>query len=111
MTAASVRPCRSKAPAEPAWPQPDPQQIGRFLELLGKPKGTARLRAFYPSGDPRKAGDKGRKASFSPCEVERWQREGRGVYVVVNDGGDNDREITACRVRRHRKLSQRRHEN
>jgi hypothetical protein len=93
-----LEPSGGQAPAEPAWPEPDAQQISRFLELLGKPKGTARLRAFYPSGDPRKDGDKGRKAAGSLFEVGRWQREGRGVYAVINDGGDNDREITACRA-------------
>jgi hypothetical protein len=91
-------PMAARPEPAPAWPHPDPQQIARFLQLLGKPKGTARLRAFYPSGDPRKAGDKGRKAAGSLFEVGRWQREGRGVYAVINDGGDNDREITACRA-------------
>lgn len=77
---------------------PDPAEIGRFLTLLGKPKGTARLRAFFPSGDPRKADDKGRKGAGSIQAIEEWQREGRGVYAVVNDGGDTDKEITACRA-------------
>ena len=26
------------------------------------------------------------------------QSEGRGVYIVVNDGGDTDSEITSCRA-------------
>ena len=26
------------------------------------------------------------------------QAEGRGVYIVVNDGGDTDSEITSCRA-------------
>jgi hypothetical protein len=78
--------------------QPDPAEIGRFLTLLGKPKGTARLRAFFPSGDPRKADDKGRKGAGSIQSIQEWQREGRGVYVVVNDGGDKKAEITDCRA-------------
>jgi hypothetical protein len=80
------------------WPQPDHREIRRFLELLGKPKGTTRLRALYPSGDPRKAGDQGRKGTGSLELVERWQREGRGVYAVINDGGDTAKQITACRA-------------
>jgi hypothetical protein len=80
------------------WPAPNSRQIARFLELLGKPKGTVRLRAFFPSGDARKDSDGGRKGKGDLAKVEQWQREGRGVYAVVNDGGDNDREITACRA-------------
>ncbi len=70
----------------------------QFFKVLQKPKNAIRLRAFYPSGHPFKAGDSGRKADPSRSTVEDWQAEGRGVYVVINDGGDNDSEITACRA-------------
>jgi hypothetical protein len=79
-----------------SWPKPDSALIKRFLDLLGKPQGTCRLRAFFPSGDPRKDDDKGRKGNGMPSLIEEWQREGRGVYVVINDGGDTDAEITDC---------------
>jgi len=85
-----------------AWPHPDLDQIKRFLELLGKPKGGSRLRGFFPSGDPRKDQDRGRKgpgAQENPLQIiEEWQKDGRGVYVVINDGGDTDAEITRCRA-------------
>ena len=70
----------------------------QFFRILRKTKDKVRLRAFYPSGHPFKAGDSGRKAEPSRDVVQSWQTEGRGVYVVINDGGDNDSEITACRA-------------
>ena len=86
----------------PTWPQADVGQIKRFLDLLGKQKGSGRFRGFFPSGDPRKAADKGRKGpdkGASPLEMlQEWQAEGRGAYVVINDGGDSKKEITACRA-------------
>ena len=69
-----------------------------FFKILKKSKDAIRLRAFYPSGHPFKAGDSGRKAAPTRAIVEEWQAEGRGVYVVINDGGDTDSEITACRA-------------
>jgi predicted P-loop ATPase len=70
----------------------------QFFQALRKTKDTARLRAFFPSGHQFKAGDSGRKASPARSVVEQWQAEGRGVYMVINDGGDTDSEITACRA-------------
>jgi len=84
--------------SQAVWPNPDVDQIRRFLELLGKPQGTSRLRSLFPSGDPRKDGDPGRKAAGRPALIEEWQAEGRGVYIVINDNGDKDQEITACRA-------------
>ena len=70
----------------------------QFFKILKKSKDAIRLRAFYPSGHPFKAGDSGRKAAPTRAIVEEWQADGRGVYVVINDGGDTDSEITACRA-------------
>jgi hypothetical protein len=78
--------------------QPDFEAVRTFLHLLGKPPGTSRLRGFYPAGHPAKANDSGRKSPPTRRTVEQWQAEGRGVYVVINDGGDTDAEITACRA-------------
>jgi len=78
--------------------QPDFDAVKTFLHLLGKPPGTSRLRGFYPAGHPAKADDSGRKAPPTRRIVEQWQAEGRGVYVVINDGGDSDADITACRA-------------
>jgi hypothetical protein len=61
----------------------------RKLELLGyKPEEPIHLRFFYPTDDPRKNSDKGRKADcLNWKEIETYQRQGRGVYFVVNGGG------------------------
>jgi len=77
---------------------PDFDAIRAFLKVIGKPTGTARLRGFFPAGHPAKSTDSGRKAPPSRGVVEKWQTEGRGVYVVINDGGDTDAEITGCRA-------------
>jgi hypothetical protein len=83
---------------QPTWPNPDGQQVRRFLEALGKPRGASRLRGFFPSGDPRKTEDRGRKDHGNTELIKQWQAEGRGVYIVINDGGDTDAEITSCRA-------------
>lgn len=76
----------------------------KHLELLGYRKGDrVYLRFFFPSDDPRKQGDKGRKltATFPNLpwrEIERYQVDGRGVYFVVNGGGHLDKEVTQCKA-------------
>ena len=69
-----------------------------FLEILGKNIKTVRLRSFFPKGHPLKAKDHGKKSNADGDWIYRMQSEGRGVYIVVNDGGDTDSEITACRA-------------
>ena len=76
----------------------DLAQTKLFTSILKKQKGDLRLRAFYPSGHPFKSSDSGRKGEPKRQIVEEWQNEGRGVYAVINDGGDTDSEITACRA-------------
>lgn len=73
-------------------------QTKLFISILKKPKSDFRLRAFYPSGHLLKSSDSGRKGDPSKARIEGWQDEGRGIYVVVNDGGDTDSEITSCRA-------------
>lgn len=68
----------------------------QFLAALGKPKGTIRLRGFYAKTDPRKATDKGRKGDPTKSLVEEWAADRRGIYLVINNGGDNDADITEC---------------
>ena len=67
-----------------------------FLSLLGKPPHETRLRGFLPSGHPLKSADTGRKSSYSIAAITNWQQEGRGVYTVINNGGDTDAQITSC---------------
>jgi putative DNA primase/helicase len=68
----------------------------QFLATLGKPKGSVRLRGFYAKTDPRKADDKGAKGEPTKALVESWVADKRGVYVVINNGGDKDADITEC---------------
>jgi AAA domain len=91
------------------YSQSFPQQIDREqaqqqLKALGYKAGDrVYLRAFYPSSDPRKAGDAGRKAEATNLDqlIERateFQTEGRGVYLVVNGGGHTDKDVTETRA-------------
>ena len=86
-------------------PPIDAAQADRFLSLLGKEPATARLRAFPHRDNPNKwhpehcpHGLKARKGPYDLAAASGWQQEGRGVYLVVNDGGDTDAQITACRA-------------
>ena len=75
----------------------DSDAVKLHMQALGK-NGDTRLRAFYDKTDPRKAKDSGRKGRLSQEEIERCIKDKRGVYFVVNDGGDTDDEIVACRA-------------
>ena len=70
----------------------------QFLSLLGKAPASARLRAFPHRANPDKGSIGARKGPFDLVVAEQWQREGRGIYLVINDGGDRKSEITACRA-------------
>ena len=74
----------------------DEKTAALFLGALGKDPKTTRIRAFYEKDDPRKNGDGGRKASFSTDTIKQWQKQGRGVYAVINNGGDEKKDITDC---------------
>jgi hypothetical protein len=89
------------ASAEPAAPTQvciDHGAAQQFLSLLGKDLTSARLRAFPHRANPAKAVIGARKGPFDLAVAEQWQREGRGIYLVINDGGDRKSEITACRA-------------
>jgi hypothetical protein len=60
----------------------------RQLELLGKSPATTRLR-FIISGQSH-------KSSFSQSTLESYTAKGFNAYLVVNDGGDKDSDITEC---------------
>ena len=76
----------------------DKSQWRTFLEILGKDKNTVRLRSFYPKGHPLKNSDRGKKSNANIPWITQCQTEGRGIYVVVNDGEDTDSSITGCRA-------------
>ena len=80
----------------PSGPLIDEQAARHFLDLLGKPPELTRLRAFPHRLHARKLAIGPRKGPFNLREAEQWQREGRGVYIVINDGGDTKASITQC---------------
>ena len=76
----------------------DKSQWRTFLRILGKDTSTVRLRSFYPKGHPLKNTDRGKKSNANIPWITQCQTEGRGIYVVVNDGEDTDSSITGCRA-------------
>ena len=76
----------------------DRDEARAFVRALRKPAESIRLRAFYHSENPAKQGDSGRKGGPDPALIQQWQQEGRGIYIVINDGGDKDSDITQCRA-------------
>ncbi len=72
------------------------------LEVLGyTAEDRIYFRFFFHKDDPRKKQDKGRKLDarlgFVPwARLEQFQKEGRGVYFVVNGQGDEDAAIQSC---------------
>jgi hypothetical protein len=73
--------------------------------LLGKDPLSVRIRAFVHKGHPLKTlppeqgGIQARKRiGLNLADLTLWQREGRNIYLVVNDGGDKKSTITACRA-------------
>ncbi|WP_414545305.1 DUF3987 domain-containing protein [Nostoc sp. CCY0012] len=82
----------------------DKSQALAHLTALGyKPEDTVYLRSFYPSNDPRKKDDRGRSSEVRNSKqlistANAWQSDGRGVYFVVNGGGQADKDVTTCRA-------------
>lgn len=73
-------------------------QADQFLSLLGKDPAAARLRAFPHRLNPSRSAIGARKGAYDLTVAHQWQREGRGVYLVINCGGDDDNAITLCRA-------------
>ena len=78
-------------------PPIDRSQADQFLQLLGKEPSTARLRAFPHRLNPKRHdpktnpnGIKARAGAYNLALASRWQREERGIYLVINNGGDRD---------------------
>ena len=76
----------------------DRNQWRSFLEILGKDIRKVRLRSFFPKGHPLKDRDRGKKSDANGDWIKHCQEEGRGVYLVINDGEDTDSSITGCRA-------------
>ena len=72
----------------------------RQLSLLGYSESDpVYLRFFYPSDDPRKNTDKGRKSDrLDWLQIEAYQRQGRGAYFVINGGGHKNEDVAVGRA-------------
>lgn len=77
-------------------PNIDWGEAERFLTLLGKTPETARLRSFPHRHNANRKTIGSRKDSFNQATAQRWQNEQRGIYLVINNGGDKDEDITSC---------------
>ncbi len=90
----------AQRPSSPyPFPQIDRKQAQQQMEYFNYAPGAGNLRGFYHSDDPRKHDDKGRKLDqLNWKQIENYQRDGRGVYVVVNGagGGHEDKDIVQC---------------
>ena len=82
----------------PKPPRIDREQAHRMLALLGKDPSTTRLRAFAHKDNPDKARLSARSGAWDLDSAEQWQAAGRGLYLVINDGGGTKASITACRA-------------
>ena len=78
----------------------DRQQATIQIKVLGHSLSDAvRIRAFLPKEDPNYGPNTGRKADKLNWEqIEGWQAQGYGVYIVVNGGGHKDEDVTHCRA-------------
>lgn len=77
----------------------DRDQAITQLEVLGSQPSDACIRAFLSKEDPRYGPGTGRKADKLNWEqMERWQSQGYGIYIVINGGGHKDEDITHCRA-------------
>lgn len=77
-------------------PPIDRGQADQFLALLGKDPASARLRAFPHRLNPDSATIRARTGPYDLAAASRWQQDGRGVYLVIGNGGDRDADITSC---------------
>ena len=64
------------------------------LDLLHKDEFTTHLRAF-----PHKGGSMGARTGLFGQDLDlfsQYNAEGRGIYLVINNGGNSDNSITEC---------------
>lgn len=82
----------------------DVEMALRQLELLGfRPGEVPFIRAFPAKGDPRandikNSRSNNRSRRFDAKEIERWNREGLGLYLTINAGGSKKADIEECRA-------------
>lgn len=69
--------------------------VNNFLELLGYgPNDKVCLRGFSLSNEAKKASYSRSKINYKT--LQQWNSNGFGIYVVVNGGGQTDREVKQC---------------
>lgn len=79
-------------------------EIKQQLNLLGySEKDSVYLRFFYPDSNPNKEGGRGVKAKHPTAQLDyqsiaRYQKEGRGCYLVVNGQGHKDKDVSVGRA-------------
>ncbi len=80
----------------------DQEQALLQLQILGYQKGVDTIypRVIVPDGDPRKSTNAQARnlQGLKWSEVERFNQDGYGIYIVVNGGGHKDEDITHCRA-------------
>ena len=95
----------SEQQAPPPDSQPDDDrgidaaQVRRFIDLLNKDPKQTRVRGFAHKANPNKATIQARSGQLNLQSLkpqEKWQAEGRGLYCVINDGGDSAESINSC---------------
>ena len=64
-----------------------PKDTSKFLEVIGKDPSTTRIRAI---ANPSTMGRGVLKAACDVKTLEQWTRRQFGIYVVINNGGDDD---------------------
>ena len=72
----------------------DAAQLLNFVQLLEKYPNETHVRAFPPNGGIN--ADLGARVGVLDRDLDRiqqWNQEGRGIYVVINNGGNNDASI------------------
>ena len=72
-----------------------PQDTLRYLEILGKDFAKTYIRTI---ANPKSQFDGAKKGILNSQTLQEWSALRGGMYIVVNDGGDSDESINACRA-------------
>ena len=72
-----------------------PQDTLRYLEILGKDFAKTYIRTI---ANPRSHFNGAKKGILNSQTLQEWSALRGGMYIVVNDGGESDESINACRA-------------
>ena len=73
----------------------DYAEITHFLDLLGK-NGSSRLRAIPHKSTPKDKRGLVKKFFYEKDLIKQYQRDGYGIYLVINQGKDTADSIESC---------------